>query len=129
MAKITLKITKSEKKRYIKKRLSTDPECATRALMLLYEQGQTDTEKVHEGRVLEEVNGRGFTLYDSEFLTSLAEQYLHRGYLSHRQDAILMKKMPRYWRQILDMADAHNLTEAILRDRAVFEQSEATNVC
>lgn len=46
------------------------------------------------------VNGMGFNSGDAEFLTSLAEWYVEKGFLSPRQLELARKKLPKYWNQL-----------------------------
>lgn len=111
------KITKKDKLDFIRWKLGSVVALARKALLMIYRRGQTPMERALKGQVLEEKNGCGFTAFDCEILTSFAEQLISRGRLSERQDQILMNRMPRYARQILEMEDNQRLCAAIIRDR------------
>ena len=72
-----------------------------RALIAIYN-GQTQAEK--DSAVTSEDNGIGFSGIDAEILTSFAEQFLRRGFLSPKQRAIVAKKMPKYAGQLWRLA-------------------------
>ena len=111
------KITKKDKLDFIRRVLSSKVAMARKALLMIYQHGQTPIEQASNGHGLQEKNGCGFTAFDCEILTSFAEQLLAKDWLSERQDQILMNKMPRYARQILDMEDDQRLCAAIMRER------------
>ena len=93
-----------------------NPKAAQKALLMIYGR-QTPMERAFRGQMLQETNGSGFTAFDSEILSSLAEQLQHKGWLTERQDRVLLKTMPRYARQILEMEDDQRLCAAIMRER------------
>lgn len=117
------KITKKDKLDFIRRKLDSVVALARKSLLMIYQRGQTPMERALKGQVLEEKNGCGFTAFDCEILTSFAEQLLAKGWLSERQDQILMKRMPRYARQILEMEDDQRLCAAIMRDRNLWDPS------
>lgn len=79
----------------------TREDAQNRALIAIYN-GQTFAEK--DSRATVEDNGIGFSGVDAEILTSFAEQFLARQYLSPKQRAILAKKMPKYAGQLWQIA-------------------------
>ena len=50
----------------------------------------------------DEANGMGFTQFDSVILTSFCRQFIDRGFLSRKQLEILHKRLPKYWKQIVE---------------------------
>lgn len=110
-------ITKKDKLDFIRRKLDSVVALARKSLLMIYQRGQTPMERALKGQVLEEKNGYGFTAFDCEILTSFAEQLLAKGWLSERQDQILMKRMPRYARQILEMENDQRLCAAIMQER------------
>ena len=50
-------------------------------------------------------NGKGFNAMDAGILTSFAEFYKTKGWLSPRQLVLLKTKLPKYWRQIQAVAE------------------------
>ena len=73
-----------------------------KGLVLIYRR-QTADER--EDKVTRNKNGVGFNAFDAEILSSFAEQYLRRGFLSDKQLAILEKKLHRYRKQLADIAN------------------------
>lgn len=74
-----------------------DKQFLTRGLMAIYE-NQTADEKISMTTVHD--NGIGFSGFDAQILTSFAEQWRSKGYLSQKQFNILMKRMPKYAGQL-----------------------------
>jgi hypothetical protein len=85
----------------IRDMVASREDAQNRALIAIYN-GQTFAEK--DSRATVEDNGIGFTGCDAEILTSFAEQFLSRQYLSPKQRAILVKKMPKYAGQLWQIA-------------------------
>ena len=73
-----------------------------RALNKLFE-CQTEDEK--NSYDTHESNGVGFNGVDAPILTSFAEFYRQRGYLSDKQKAIARKKLVKYKRQLTNLAN------------------------
>lgn len=111
------KVTKKMKDEYIRRKLAFNPKAAQKALLMIYG-SQTPMERAFRGQILEEKNGSGFTAFDSEILSSLAEQLQHKGWLSERQNLLLLRKMPRYARQIIEIVGEEKICDAIRRERA-----------
>lgn len=61
---------------------------------------QTSTEKYSRSTSVE--NSVGFNSYDAKFLSSLAEQFMAKGWLSERQISSARKSIIKYQRQILN---------------------------
>lgn len=79
--------------------LNTDTGWIYRALQFLLEQ-QTTAEI--QSKTTNEYNGRGFSIIDARFGTSLAQSYNASGRLSETQLYYAGKMLPRYWKQIRD---------------------------
>lgn len=107
-------LTKKMVNEHIRHRLATNTQIAQQGLLLIYKQ-QTPMERAFRGQTLEEKNGFGFTAFDSEILSSFAEQMLKRGWLSFRQNEVLRRKMPKYTRQIVEITGEDKIREAIRR--------------
>jgi hypothetical protein len=103
MSKYTDLKTKKAKMEYLKEKLSTDARWAVRGLLKIYE-FQTDDEQTIGCTV--EFNNVGYSGCDSDILSSFAEQVLKGRKLSEKQMAIVFKKIPKYRRQLMDVADA-----------------------
>jgi exopolyphosphatase/pppGpp-phosphohydrolase len=105
------KITKQKQKEFLRTKLGSNPKWALRGLMVIYNY-QTEDEKVSE--TIREYNNVGFTGVDRNILTSFANQYMRRRFLSEKQMELLFKKMPKYWKQLLAVSDENILNSQIL---------------
>lgn len=108
MSSIGLKVQREMKAKHgiptvaeIREMVAVREEAQNRALIAIYN-GQTHSEK--ESHTTVEDNGIGFSGVDAEILTSFAEQFLRRQFLSPKQRAILAKKMPKYAGQLWQIA-------------------------
>jgi hypothetical protein len=97
-----MKVTKKQIRAYIKHQLGTNQTWAFAALLKILE-NQTEDEQNSENTI--EYNNIGFTGADGHIMTSIAKQYKRYKRLSPKQQAIVMKKMPKYWKQILNISD------------------------
>ena len=109
----TMKVTQSSIKNFLKNKLATDKAWALRGLTRIYEK-QTLTEKAAQNT--SELNGVGFSGADAEILSSFAEQYQRKGFLSEKQMALVLKKMPRYWGQIQTLIPEDKLSTLVLNE-------------
>ena len=100
------KITKATTKDFVKRQLSVSEKWATTALLRIYDYQTNEEQRVGYTKFY---NGVGFTGADSEILSSFAEQLLRKGFLSPKQTALVMKKMPKYWNQIISISDIEKL--------------------
>jgi hypothetical protein len=119
-----LRITDKHRKEYVKLKLSTDPIWITRALVLLYNK-QTGSEKMKEETT--EHNGFGFRTIDAGVLCRFAKMWLndidksenmlvrYNLIFDYTCKKVLIKTIPRYWRQIIDLSDKKELDISILR--------------
>lgn len=101
-----MKPTLKNKEIFIKGKLSTDKNWAIKALIRIFKENQTEDEKTREET--SEDNGYGFTGTDAGFLSSLAKQFIEKGFLSEKQTEHVFKKMPKYWRQVMIFIDTEN---------------------
>lgn len=92
-------ITKEE----IQEKVRSDPRWAARAIVVLYDRQTADEQNVS---ATIEHNTIGFNGVDAEILSSFARQVLAGRTLSQKQLAIAYKKLPKYWRQLLEAAKA-----------------------
>lgn len=83
---------------YVKNKLATDPNWASRAILKLYE-CQTAAEQCIGNTT--ENNGIGFNGLDGVILSSFAQQLLKGRNLTAKQLAIAHKKLPKYGRQVM----------------------------
>lgn len=118
--------------------LRDDKRAVARALVVLHRR-QTDDEQAQEGTRY--LNGRGFRPCHARMGSSMAKQFLAKGYLSdaqinywRRSDKTGAMKIGIYWRQLLEEADikAKELKEAKtldlgnnMEERAVLKEMAA----
>lgn len=93
-------MTQTWNKDSVQNLLRTNEYAMKRAIVKIYER-QTQDEKIQQATT--QSNGIGFTGVDAKFLSSLAVQVISRGTLSPKQTAIARNKMPKYWKQILEL--------------------------
>lgn len=86
----------------IKARLAATAEFRKHALLAIFDR---QTAQEQDAMRTTDLNGRGFTGWDAELLTSFAQQLQTRGYLSPKQDAILSKRLPKYSTQLARIAN------------------------
>lgn len=103
-------VTKRVRLDLLRSRLGTDIRWARRGLVRIFER-QTSEERVSEQT--REDNGIGFTGPDAPLLTSFAKQLQERGWLSFKQDTILLKLMPKYAGQLLTVSNLQTLDSYI----------------
>lgn len=103
-------MTKIALEQYMKRKLSTDRTWAIKALLKI---AQFQTSEEFESENTRFINGVGFTGIDAPILTSFAKQYLQKGFLTKKQMELLLKKMPKYWRQIVSVSDYDKLEKLV----------------
>ena len=108
-----MKVTKKLKGEYLKHKLTTSEGWAIKALMVVYkfqtaEEQNVGTTKDH--------NNVGFTGTDGRFFSSLARQYEVRNKLTPKQMEFVMKRMKKYWNQLLMVSDEKKLVNCMLKD-------------
>lgn len=116
------RITKKLMGGYIKDKLATSEAWALKAMLTIYN-NQTDAERVIE--TTKEQNGVGFTGTDGQFFSSLSKQYESRGHLSDKQMTFVMKRMKKYWNQILLASNEKKLVMCMLKDGIITEEDVA----
>ena len=104
------KIKKSEIKQYVRTKLGSDPRWAKHALLKIFEFQTADEQ---ERETTHDHNGVGFTGIDGEILSSFAKQLTYKGYLSPKQMALVYKKMPKYWKQIIGISNQIKLISLV----------------
>jgi hypothetical protein len=110
--KINMKVTKKAIKEFVRAELGKNPVWALRALEVVYDNQTADEQATQSTRIL---NGVGFTGTDGEILSSFAKQYSKWKRLSEKQMAIVFKKMPKYWMQVLAVADIEKIENLVRR--------------
>ena len=81
--------------------LATNDVAVKRAILAIYAR-QTADEQSSESTFYH--NSVGFSGVDGEIMSSFAKQLKSRGFLTEKQMVIARKKMPRYWKQLVDIA-------------------------
>ena len=107
-----MRITKKSQKEFLRKKLSSNRVWVEKALIKIYYKQTDDEQKMEDTR---EANGVGFSGFDGQILSSFAVQILHGRKLSEAQNAIMMNKMKKYWKQILVITDIEKLNILILQ--------------
>lgn len=103
-------ITKQKTKVFLKERLSTNVNWANKALVKIFEYQTADEQQTEYTQY---VNSVGFSGVDAKILTGLSKFYLKNGFLTKKQQEIVLKKMPKYWKQILEISDKDKLLTLI----------------
>ena len=85
----------------LRNQIATRDNQAIKALITVYN-NQTSSEQDDKDTYIH--NGIGFTPVDAEFMTSLAKQYLDKGYLSPKQMMFVKKRMPKYANQLINQS-------------------------
>ena len=104
------KITKKQIKEYVRTQLGSNPNWAKHALIKIFE---FQTAEEQEMESTHDHNGVGFTGIDGEILSSFAKQLQKGGFLSPKQMDLLHKKMPKYWKQIIDISNQIKLISLV----------------
>lgn len=86
----------------IKTLVLNNDKMVARSVVVLYDR-QTASEQA--AQETHERNGVGFNGVDASILSSFAEFYKSRGYLSVKQTAIARKKLPKYAKQLTAIAN------------------------
>jgi hypothetical protein len=96
---------------YIRDMLLTDDRWLVRGLIAIYRRQTRDEQLVQQTH---EHNGRGFNSSDAYILSSFAKQAIAGRPLSYRQLEITRKKLPKYARQLEQVANARTETPALV---------------
>lgn len=91
-------ITKKRKIEFLKNKLSTDAGWARKAALRIFENQEKD-EKDSQKTYYR--NSLGFTAFDAEIMTSFCEAVRNGRRLSQKQNAVLLRVMPKYAEQLL----------------------------
>lgn len=105
--------TKAEVVAILRRQLGSVKEQAVKALVTLYNR-QTEDER--NACVTKHHNNVGFTCVDSRFLTSLAQQFIERGFLTDAQLEALMNTVPKYAAQLVE----HSIAQGKIRKEGGF---------
>lgn len=94
--------TQAQRKDKIQAILATNPRAVERAVVLLYARQTSDEQN---SLTTTHLNGKGFTAFDAEFLSSLARWVQGGKHLSPKQLSVAKKRVPSYWKQLAEEAD------------------------
>lgn len=100
---------------HLKEKLSTNVEWAVRGLLRIYH-SQTVEERMSKKSIHR--NGIGFTKCDEATLTPIAKKIKATGYVTENQLQVIFNKMPKYWKQLLELSDITKLDESIKTNRS-----------
>lgn len=104
-----MRTTSRYSKQSIQDILLSSPKALMRGVVAIYKR-QTLSEQA-DG-ITKEHNGIGFTGVDAFILSSFATQILCGMKLSERQLTIARRKMPKYWRQLIEIAETNDRIKA-----------------
>ena len=100
-----MKATTKIKREMITKKILNDARWTTRALLAIYKR---QTVEEQEFKTTKEHNAVGFSKYDAEILTSIAEQLINRGSISSKQLEVVRKRIIKYVGQLVKIAEGGN---------------------
>jgi hypothetical protein len=95
----------------VRGKLETNEKWAIRAMVKIYECNQTVEEQCSDQTV--DDNGIGFNGIDASILSSFAKQVQSGRNMSQKQMAIIMKKMKKYARQVIDFIPENKQLEML----------------
>ena len=87
----------------VRKKLEEDPKWQLRGVLALYKYQTQDEQECEETRIK---NGVGFNGVDANFLTSIAKQLQKGNKLSEKQLKVVAKLMPKYAKQLTNIANS-----------------------
>lgn len=103
----------------VKKQLEKNPRWQLKALQVLYNR-QTVDEQISMQTTNH--NGKGFTAFDAKVLTDLALKARSSRLKSYHYDT-LSKRLPKYWRQIVEVSDPVKLERIVSQVGNVVRQN------
>lgn len=86
----------------IQELLARNDKAICRAVVAIFERQDQDEQEEEQTKSL---NNRGFNQKDAKIMTSIAKWYLEKGWLSPKQMRVARNRMPKYWRQLLEVAE------------------------
>lgn len=87
---------------FIREKIATDDRWLIRGLLAIYKK-QTDGEKKIQETT--EKNGVGFNGIDAQIMSSIAEFYMNRNYITPKQTVVVRRKMNKYAGQLAKIAN------------------------
>ncbi len=101
-----IKVTKKALQGFIKYKISTNKTWALRALVVIYNDQDEDEKRFNIAR---KRNNVGFSKVDASEMCILAQKVRRKLTITSDNMNIIHRKMPKYWRQILDKCDRPKL--------------------
>ena len=87
---------------FIREKMATDDRWLLRGLLAIYKK-QTDSEKMAQETFVK--NGVGFNGLDGQIMSSIAEFYMNRNYITPKQTTVVRRKMGKYAGQLAKIAN------------------------
>jgi hypothetical protein len=106
-------ITKKQINEYVKQKLATDSKWQMHALVKIYD-NQTSDEQINEHT--SHCNKVGFSGVHGTIMTSIAKQYINNNWISSKQQALVSKIIPHYWKQIIPLIQYKKLLACMHKD-------------
>ena len=103
MVSFAMKLPKVWTKEDIQKLLKTNPDAVDRAVKAIHK--LQNGEEMLKGKSIEK-NGQGFTRIDAEFFGRYHVDLVNGVTIDPARKAIARNKMPKYWRQLLRIANS-----------------------
>ena len=101
-----MKASQKKVRAYLQYMLSFYDGWAIKGLLRIYDNQTADEQSLQMTRHWNKI---GFTAFDAEFLSSLAEQYRQFKALSPKQMKELKRRLPSYWKQLSKMSNEEML--------------------
>ena len=109
-------ITIKARQEYVKHKLATDKSWALRGLQHIYSKQTSDEQSQGDTKYN---NSVGFSGAHAEIMSSLAQQYAWRGFLTKKQLQVVFKIIPKYWKQVLVASNDEKLIQCMLKDKII----------
>lgn len=113
--------TKAARELWVRGQLAT-PQWAVWGLMTIFAYQTADEQSAD---TTAEHNDVGFTGVDASLLSSFAKQWQKKNYLSEKQVALLLKKMPKYAVQLISHLESKGVTLTVDKKAAKLAEAEA----
>jgi hypothetical protein len=105
-------------KEQIQEMLKTKDKAVIRGILALYERQTRDEQTTKDTK---HRNGVGFNSADASLLSSFAEQFKRRGFLSSKQIDWARKKLMKYARQLADIANENEQRKTVSMPKEALE--------
>lgn len=97
--------TQRQQRAYIANMLETNPVAIDRAIVAIYKRQTSDEQVSH---ATSHSNGIGFTGFDAEYMSNLAQFAIRTGFLTPKQRGAVKERLKKYWRQLCEVAEQSN---------------------